>query len=98
MVSMKEVVATANANVALAKYWGKRDAALNLPYTGSLSVTLAGLTTTARASFLGGFSEDRVLLGGREADGIEAQRFRAFLRSHPTDRDDRRQGRGVDHQ
>src|SRR5436190_88037 len=39
--------ARANANVALAKYWGKRDEALNLPLTGSLSVTLDGLETTA---------------------------------------------------
>ena len=76
---MREVAATANANVALAKYWGKRDHALNLPYTGSLSVTLSGLTTTARASFLGGLSEDRIVLGGLEAAGIEAQRFRGFL-------------------
>lgn len=76
---MREVVATANANVALAKYWGKRDDVLNLPYTGSLSVTLSGLTATASASFLGGLSEDRVFLSGQEAAGVEARRFRAFL-------------------
>ena len=76
---MNEVVATANANVALAKYWGKRDETLNLPHTGSLSITLAGLTTTARASFLGGLFEDRILLSGREAVGLDAQRFRGFL-------------------
>lgn len=76
---MKEVVAAANANVALAKYWGKRDEMLSLPYTGSLSVTLAGLTTTARVSFLGRLSEDRVFLSGQEAAGVEARRFRAFL-------------------
>jgi diphosphomevalonate decarboxylase len=76
---MREVAATANANVALAKYWGKRDHALNLPYTSSLSVTLSGLTTTARASFLGGLPHDRIVLGGLEADGIAAQCFRGFL-------------------
>ncbi len=76
---MREIVATANANVALAKYWGKRDRKLNLPYTGSLSVTLAGLRTTARASFQRGLSEDRVLLGGDEVDGVEGRRFRGFL-------------------
>ena len=32
-------VATARANIALVKYWGKRDAALNLPARGSLSLT-----------------------------------------------------------
>ncbi len=76
---MSEAVATANANVALAKYWGKRNHALNLPYTGSLSVTLAGLTTTARARFFDRLSDDRILLSGQEAVGIEAQRFRKFL-------------------
>jgi diphosphomevalonate decarboxylase len=76
---MNEVAATANANVALAKYWGKRDQALNLPYTDSLSITLAGLTTTARASFLGRLSDDRIILNGQEEVGIEAQRFRGFL-------------------
>jgi len=76
---MREIVASANANVALAKYWGKRDDSLNLPYTGSLSVTLAGLTTTARASFLGHLPEDRVLLNGQEADSVEAPRFRSFM-------------------
>jgi diphosphomevalonate decarboxylase len=76
---MKEVVATANANVALAKYWGKREDSLNLPYTGSLSVTLAGLTTTVRANFLGRSAEDRILFDTQKADGHEAHRFRRFL-------------------
>ena len=39
------VRARACANIALVKYWGKRDAALNLPATGSLSLTLAALMT-----------------------------------------------------
>ena len=37
--------ARAGTNIALVKYWGKRDAALNLPATGSLSLTLAELGT-----------------------------------------------------
>ena len=32
---------SAGINIALIKYWGKRDAALNLPAVGSLSLTLA---------------------------------------------------------
>ncbi len=76
---MNEVVATANANVALAKYWGKRNQPLNLPYTGSLSITLAGLTTRARVSFLGRLSEDHITLNGQEAVWFEAQRFWEFL-------------------
>jgi len=32
--------ARAHVNVALVKYWGKRDPDLNLPSTGSISLTL----------------------------------------------------------
>src|SRR3954462_13067226 len=43
--------AVACSNVALVKYWGKRDAELNLPAVGSLSITLAALTTTTTVRF-----------------------------------------------
>ena len=44
------VTARAGTNIALVKYWGKRDPSLNLPATGSLSLTLAnfGSETTVR--------------------------------------------------
>ena len=35
--------ARAHSNIALIKYWGKRDAALNLPAVGSISITLDAL-------------------------------------------------------
>ncbi len=41
-----EAQAFAPANVALCKYWGKRDADLNLPVTSSLSISLGSLGTT----------------------------------------------------
>ncbi len=44
--------AIAGTNIALVKYWGKRDAALNLPATGSLSLTLAELGTRTSVRFL----------------------------------------------
>ena len=40
--------AYAPANIALCKYWGKRDEALKLPQTGSLSVSLGAHGTRAR--------------------------------------------------
>lgn len=43
---MKEVTAKANANIALIKYWGKRDDSLFLPTKSSISFTLPHLTTT----------------------------------------------------
>ena len=38
---MTEARAIAHPNIALVKYWGKQDTALNLPATGSLSMTYA---------------------------------------------------------
>ena len=42
--------AQAGTNIALVKYWGKRDAELNLPATGSLSLTLKELGTRTRVA------------------------------------------------
>lgn len=57
-------VATANANIALIKYWGKRDERLILPYTSSLSLTLSDLYTQTAVNFSDDFSEDSVTLDG----------------------------------
>jgi len=73
-----ETTARANANVALVKYWGKRDAVLNLPSTGSISLTLAGLAVEAAVAFDGGVS-DRLEIDGEPAGGEEAERLRRFL-------------------
>jgi diphosphomevalonate decarboxylase len=45
MTLSREGKAFAPSNIALIKYWGKRDRALNLPITSSLSVTLGQLGT-----------------------------------------------------
>ena len=44
----KTATAFAPANIALCKYWGKRNVELNLPITSSLSISLGnkGATTT----------------------------------------------------
>lgn len=41
----REGTAFASANIALCKYWGKRDEALKLPLTGSLSISMGTLGT-----------------------------------------------------
>jgi diphosphomevalonate decarboxylase len=69
--------ARANVNVALVKYWGKRDPALNLPATGSISLTLDGLGVEARVAF-GGVA-DRLEIDGAPAVGDEAVRLARFL-------------------
>lgn len=71
--------AFAPSNIALCKYWGKRDAELNLPVTSSLSISLGRLGTQSllkRAE-----KKDRYVLNGQALDeaGPVAGRIRAFF-------------------
>lgn len=75
----RAATAIAHPNLALIKYWGKRDRALNLPATGSLSVTMGAFTTTSSVEFLDGPGPDVILINGREADGGSATRIASFL-------------------
>ena len=78
--------AFAPSNIALCKYWGKRDAELNLPVTSSLSVSLNHLGTVTE--IMRATEKDRVVLNGIELDEHEifVKRLVAFLdlyRPHP---------------
>jgi len=68
--------ARAGANIALVKYWGKRDPALNLPATGSLSITLDELWTETTVTALNQAGADRLTINGQEAD---AERVSGFI-------------------
>ena len=48
MSAPMKATAIAHPNIALAKYWGKLEHGHNLPAVPSLSVTLAGMSTTTR--------------------------------------------------
>jgi diphosphomevalonate decarboxylase len=69
--------AVAHANIALVKYWGKRDDALLLPEAGSLSLALDKLLTTTTVQL--GAPEDALLLDGKPAQPAELARARALL-------------------
>ncbi len=73
--------AIAGTNIALVKYWGKRDAALdlNLPAAGSLSLTLAELGTRTTVRFSPTLAADRIVLDGADADAKAAARASKFL-------------------
>jgi diphosphomevalonate decarboxylase len=79
----RAVTAQAGTNIALVKYWGKRDAALNLPAAGSLSLTLAELGSKTRVSFASGAgapgAPDTVRLGDAPADARFSARVSRFL-------------------
>src|SRR5262249_44967650 len=72
------VPARSNVNVALVKYWGKRDPVLNLPATGSISLTLDGLSVEAQVSF-GDGATDVLTIDGEPARGHERERLARFL-------------------
>ena len=75
---------TAPVNIAVVKYWGKRDPKLNLPTNSSLSVTLsqADLRTLTTASCSASFPSadgDSLTLNGTPSD-ISGARTQACLR------------------
>ncbi|HET7569247.1 MAG TPA: diphosphomevalonate decarboxylase [Gammaproteobacteria bacterium] len=73
-----QAAAQAQPNIALIKYWGKRDIALNLPAAGSLSITLESLWTRTRVAFDPALERDRLHLNGAE-NADQAERASACL-------------------
>ncbi|QRO00817.1 diphosphomevalonate decarboxylase [Archangium violaceum] len=70
--------ALAHPNLALVKYWGKRDDALILPHQSSLSMTLSPLSVRTTVAF-GVGSADEVELNGYVAKGSERDRVLRVL-------------------
>ena len=60
--------AKAQPNIALIKYWGKRNSELNLPAVGSISITLADLHTTMGVSFDESLESDVLVVNGASSD------------------------------
>jgi diphosphomevalonate decarboxylase len=65
----QSATAIARANIALAKYWGKSDVALNLPAVASISLTLEPMRTETTVSFVPGLAADELILNGKRSDG-----------------------------
>ncbi len=73
------VTAIAHSNIALAKYWGKRDVKRNLPSVGSLSMTLSSLSTRTTVVRDGTLENDSIYLGDSPAPPSFATRASRFL-------------------
>ncbi len=73
---MEEIVVNAHANIALIKYWGKRDEFLMLPTKSSLSVSLDALKTATKIKFS---DSDRIFINGQEAQGESQVKILRFL-------------------
>jgi diphosphomevalonate decarboxylase len=68
---MTSATARARSNIALVKYWGKRETSLNLPAVGSLSITLDELSSQTEVIFDSSLDQDDFVLDGeRRADQL----------------------------
>jgi len=72
-----QATAIAHPNIALIKYWGKRDVQLNLPAVPSLSVTLGEFATTTTVTW--GTPKDKVDVNGQTLQDHAAVRALRFL-------------------
>lgn len=77
------IEAQAHSNIALIKYWGKRDQTLHLPTNSSLSLTLDALYTRTQLEWRSDLSADHILLNGAlaaERQAVKVQRFLNLVR------------------
>lgn len=70
--------AIAPANIALIKYWGKRDAALNLPLNDSISLNLSAAATTTTVEFVDQLA-DEMRINGQDISGAELEKISRHL-------------------
>ncbi len=79
MKAGNECTARAHANIALIKYWGKRDPVRNIPAVGSISMTLDALHTTTTLRFDENLARDQLILNEEEATPNQLNRVSRFL-------------------
>lgn len=80
-----KATAKAHTNIALIKYWGKRDESLILPMNNSLSLTLDGFYTTTTVEFREDLVHDTFLLDHNEVTGepyLQVTRFLDLIRNY----------------
>ena len=82
MAEVSQITYRAPVNIAVVKYWGKRNTALNLPLNSSLSVTLGlnemyAKTTVAISK---NFNEDKFWLNGKKQDIKKNERIQKCLK------------------
>lgn len=71
---MSRATAEARANIALVKYWGRADHELNLPLTGSLSMTVDKLVTTTTVVADESLKADELAINGQPQQGAPLAR------------------------
>jgi diphosphomevalonate decarboxylase len=66
-------IAKAQPNIALIKYWGKRDPIRNLPAVGSISVTLSDLFTEMDVEIDETLKDDVLVVNGQDGNAMLAR-------------------------
>lgn len=61
----QEITARAHTNIALVKYWGKKDDNLIIPQTDSISLTLADFYTDTTVAFDDQLSADSLKIDNK---------------------------------
>ncbi|WP_152658502.1 diphosphomevalonate decarboxylase [Oceanobacillus sp. CFH 90083] len=74
-----KATARAHTNIALIKYWGKRNESLILPANSNLSVTLDGFSTETTVHFQEGLKKDAFLLNEQHVEGDALEKVAVFL-------------------
>ncbi|EUJ37740.1 diphosphomevalonate decarboxylase [Brochothrix campestris] len=75
-----KATAIAHTNIALIKYWGKRDKTLILPANSSLSMTLDQFYTETTVEWSDAFMTDQFTLNGSRIEDTKVTRFLTILR------------------
>ena len=78
-VNPSSVSYRAHTNIALIKYWGKRNKELFLPMTSSLSITLDAFYTETRLSFRPDLQNDQFILNGQVQSSQETNKISRFI-------------------
>lgn len=78
-MTMPTSTAKAHTNIALVKYWGKKDADLIIPQTNSLSITLDAYYTVTSVTFDSHLNEDTVIFDNAQATQKDRSKISQFL-------------------
>lgn len=75
---MPKTTIKASSDIALIKYWGKKDEVLRLPENGSLSIILDGLDTITTVEWQASLTKDDITIQGTQ-DALETSRVGKHL-------------------
>ena len=76
---MTKITAKAHSNIALVKYWGKKDDGLRLPANSSVAIALDEAYTLTTVDFDESYKEDEVQLLGQGFEDDEVEKVKKHL-------------------